>query len=520
MSAPRTRREFLAGGAGVLLAGGLGALLAACTDETGPKTTSTTKAGTSTTAPGPAGMDAIEHVVFLMLENRSFDHYFGSYRGVRGFDDRHGSGLGPFAQPWSGSPAKYSGHVLPFHLDTAGHHAECTHDLSHTWQSQHRSWNRGAMDGFVTTHTSSSAEGPVDGVLTMGFYTRADLGFHYALADAFTICDGYHCSVMGPTHPNRLYSLSATLDPAGGAGGPILDTSGNPARKFSASWTSMPERLEAAGVSWKFYNPPGAAYAPDSPVSMLISDNIMLYFRRLKEEGPLRRKAFGSTFPRDFLDDIERGTLPQVSWVVPTLGFDEHPPTPPACGEWFTAQVLAALVARPDVWAKTVLFITFDENDGFFDHVAPPVAPPGTPGEYVTTTTLPASASGIAGPIGLGFRVPMLVVSPFSRGGYVCSETFDHTSQLRFLETRFGVEVPNLSAWRRGVTGDLTGTLRLSSADTSVPSLPPTFKEAPVVGRECTLVQRLELDIGTTPYPVPVPQQMPSQEPGAARRVG
>lgn len=118
---------------------------------------------------------------------------------------------------------------------------------------------------------------------------------------------------------------------------------------------------------------------------------------------------------------------------------------------------------HPRVWRKTALFITWDENGGFFDHVAPPVAPKGTKGEYLSVANLPAAANGIRGPIGLGFRVPMLVVSPFTRGGLVCSDTFDHTSMLRFVETRFGVEVPNLSAWRRRVTGDLTGAFNFAA---------------------------------------------------------
>ena len=109
------------------------------------------------------------------------------------------------------------------------------------------------------------------------------------------------------------------------------------------------------------------------------------------------------------------------------------------------------------------MFVAYDENGGFFDHVPPPTAPPGTGGEWLTASPLPSEASGVAGPIGLGFRVPCLVVSPFSRGGLVCSDVFDHTSLLRFLETRFGVAVPNLSAWRRETVGDLTSTLNLLS---------------------------------------------------------
>jgi phospholipase C len=139
------------------------------------------------------------------------------------------------------------------------------------------------------------------------------------------------------------------------------------------------------------------------------------------------------------------------------------------------------------VWDRTVLFVTYDENGGFFDHVAPPTAPPGTPGEYVTTSPLPAATHGVAGPIGLGFRVPLLVISPFSRGGRINSDVADHTSLLRFLETRFGVEVPNLSAWRRAQTSDLTSTLDLTRARPGVPSLPYQALSDKLIGKECAV---------------------------------
>ena len=187
---------------------------------------------------------------------------------------------------------------------------------------------------------------------------------------------------------------------------------------------------------------------------------------------------------------------------------------------WFANQVIDILSSNPRVWSKTVLFITYDENDGFFDHVPPPTPPPGTPGEYLTVDPLPAAAYSVAGPIGLGFRVPMLVVSPFSRGGYICSDVLDHTSHLRFLETRFGVQAPNISAWRRKTCGDLTTALNPSRADTSVPSLPPTNARSSVVSDECTDLQLIEVDVtNPAPYPVPPHQMMPSQEPGAARQV-
>jgi len=181
--------------------------------------------------------------------------------------------------------------------------------------------------------------------------------------------------------------------------------------------------------------------------------------------------------------------------------------------------VLSALVSNPAVWSKTVLFVSYDENGGFFDHVPPPTAPPGTPDEYVTVRPLPPEAEGVSGPIGLGFRVPSLVVSPFSRGGLVCSDTFDHTSVLRFLETRFGVEVPNLSAWRRSVTGDLTPALSLGApADRTAPRLPAVAPVDEQTVRECgpTFVQGQLSNV--PPYPLPPRQSMPHQERGPARR--
>ena len=470
----------------------------------------------------PAGSDlgAVDHVVFLMMENRSFDHYFGSYKAVRGFDD-HGSSLGVFDQAWKGDKT-----LLPFHLNTVTDTAECTVDLDHFWAAQHACWNDGAMDSFVTTHTSKEYEG-ANGVGTMGYYTRADLPYYYALADAFTICDNYHCSVLGPTHPNRLFHLSGTNDPDGLAGGPVLVTNVGSAGLFSVTWETMPERLAANGVSWKVYNPPGPKYRPTNSSSVMsYSDNPLLYFKQYSDPksalyqnafdytGPNVKGGFTAKGPDDFARDVKSNTLPAVSWIIPPIGFDDHPPAPPALGEWYTSQVVNTLLSNPTVWSKTVLFVTWDENDGFFDHVPPPTAPPGAPGEYVTVDPLPPEASGISGPIGLGFRVPMLVISPFSSGGYLNSDVHDHTSQLRFLETRFGVTVPNLSAWRRSVTGDLTATLSHSAVPTT-PTLPKTSSSAtkPPVS-ECTATDIDESFGAGTPYTVPSTQSMPTQEPG------
>ncbi len=507
MLGPLSRRRFLAGGAGLAL----GALASAC----GSGSHESVKRLASV-APAGGDLGAIEHVIFFMQENRSFDSYLGTLRGVDGFDDHHGSSLGAFAQPYPENTTDPPvGRLLPWHLATAAGTAWCVNDPDHNWGTQHRSWNGGKMDRFVEAHVAS--DGAANGPLVMGYYDRGDLPYYYALADAFTVCDHYHCSVIGPTHPNRLMSLSASIDPDGGHGGPVIVTNSSDKVEFTATWATMPERLSAHGISWKTYNPTGSIYQPGSPLAILASDNVLLYFKAFSDPASeLYKQAFGSLYPTDFMSDLASGNLPQVSWIVASDPQSEHPPSAPAFGEAMSSQIVSALAEHPEVWAKTVLFITYDENGGFFDHVTPPTPAPGTPGEYLGVSPLPAAAEGIGGPIGLGFRVPMLVVSPFSRGGWVSSETFDHTSMLRFLETRFGVEVPNLSAWRRSVTGDLTGALDLRAAGTTaLPPLPAVDTNLP--GLDTASCNSSTVLASEPVLPVPSPQSMPTQEPGTAR---
>jgi phospholipase C len=459
------------------------------------------------------GLSDIEHVVIFINENRSFDQYFGGYKGVRGFGDRHGPNV--FAQSYPGpAGVPYGGRLLPFHFDTAlPHNGECVNDVSHEWGATHRVWNGGAMDKWLEVHLQEN--GQRDGPNTMGYYQRSDIPFYHALADAFTLCDNYFCSLLGPTDPNRLYSMTGTIDPDGKAGGPHLKTlvTDRPSKRGAFSWTTYPEQLETGGISWKIYaTPDGNA-----------GDNILPYFKQYNSNPTLAAKAFAPSFPAEFQADCAAGTLPQVSWVLGPLVDTEHPPAPVTFGEVVVAQVLDAITSNPALWAKTALFVTYDENGGFFDHVPPPVAPPGTPGEYLTVSTLPAEAQGIRGPIGLGPRVPTLVVSPFARGGLVCSDAFDHTSMLRFLETRFGPEVPNLTAWRRSVTGDMTSAFHFAHPDASVPSLPkPNRADPRVLGSDCPTQAP---GTGSDSFPTvvgyqlpPPPQTMPGQDPGAARR--
>jgi phospholipase C len=449
----------------------------------------------------------IEHVVIFVQENRSFDHYFGSYRGVRGFAEHSLA----FQQPDSANTSNPPLGVLqPFHLDTATTNAACTHDITHDWVPQHQSWNGGLMNGFVNSRLAINAN---DAALTMGSYTRADLPYYYGVADAFTICDNYFSPVMGPSDPNRLYSMAASLDPDGKNGGPVLQTLGTNRASFfgKLTYTTMPEQLQARGISWKVYSPPDA-----NLLNSILSDNVLSYFKNFQDPASaLFKNAFVPQFPTDFLADAASGNLPQVSWVLASLVDSDHPPAPSLFGESTLAGILAVLTANPVQWAKTALFVTYDENGGFFDHVPPVTAPAGTPGEYVTAPAMPDPAfeGGITGPIGLGFRVPTLILSPFTRGGFVSSGLFDHTSILRFLETRFGAEVPNLSAWRRATVGDLTSAFNFAAPDFSIPNLPSTAPAVPQIVQQC-----LASLLGTAAYNVPSPQSLPAQEFGMARR--
>jgi phospholipase C len=460
--------------------------------------------------PPPCGrLTDVEHVVILIQENRSFDHYFGSYRGVRGFSDPSMA----FEQPDSTNTASQpTGVLLPFHLDTSNTNAACTHDITHDWVPQHQSWNNGAMNGFVTSRLPINSN---DAVLAMSYYTRADLPYYYAVADAFTICDNYFCSVMGATDPNRLYTMAASIDPDGMNGGPLLQTLiiNRPSFYGRLTYTTMPEQLQAHGISWKVYSSADA-----NILNGIFSNNVLSYFKNFQDPASaLYRNAFGSHFPLDFLADASSGNLPQVSWVIPPVFTSDHPPSPSLFGETVLSTIITALMANSAQWAKTVLFATYDENGGFFDHVPPVTAPPGTPGEYITAPAVPdptaVGSPAILGPIGLGFRVPMLIISPFSRGGFVSSDLFDHTSVLRFLEARFGAEVPNLSAWRRATVGDLTSAFNFKSPDQSIPKLPPTVPVIPQTIQECAANLA-----GTTPYSPPDPQVSPTQEAGNALR--
>ncbi|MFF9899913.1 phosphocholine-specific phospholipase C [Streptomyces longispororuber] len=507
-----SRRRLMAVGGGALGAAAAGSFLPPSLQEALAK------------EPPRGGLDAIEHVVILMQENRSFDHYFGTLRGVRGFSDRNAiqlpGGTSVFEQP---GPLRT---ILPFPVREAAaaqqKDLQYIGDLDHSWKGGAKAWRDGWMDGWVTAKTAA----------TMAYYTRQDIPLHYELADTFTVCDAYHSSTHTSTSPNRNHLWSGKTgfeaDGTRAVGNAAYAEGTHP----GYDWGTYAERLETAGVSWRTYTEwenftdnqieffttfkaiarkvlagTGLTYleafyakvrdARDETergrLLAALEQGVATLNRRERSlfERGLRRVPTGK-LAEEFAKDVAAGTLPKVSYLVPSAVDSEHPSvSSPVHSATIVYKVLDALASHPKVWRRTAVFINYDENDGFFDHVPPPVPGPDVAEERW---------QGL--PTGLGVRVPMLVVSPWTVGGYVCSEVFDHTSVVRFLERWTGVREPNIGSWRRQVTGDLTGAFDFDRGH-RIPEVERPGAIPPFSGR-------------WQPKP-PAEQSMPRQEPGVRR---
>ncbi len=389
----------------------------------------------------------------------------------------------------------------------------------HNWIDAQNAWDDGRMGNWPAAK----------GAHAMGHYEKTDIPFQYALADAFTLCDAYHCSFQGGTNTNRLFLWTGTNDGEGKGGGPSISNTHDhlpktPTDKATNAyrWTTYPERLQAAGIDWRIYE----------DMADNFGDNPLIGFHAFREslakgagsDPQLAARGLSTQHLDALKSDVLAGKLPQVSWIISPAKDSEHPgPSSPAQGADYTARVIEALTADPEVWAKTVLLVTFDENDGFFDHVPPP-APPGkdetgalmgastvdTTGEYhlVRSPADPgAERDELMGrPYGLGPRVPMYVISPWSRGGWVNSQVFDHTSMIRFLEERFGVAEPNITPWRRAVCGDLT-----SAFDFRTPNNKPFPTNLPATAAVAARAAALP---GRTTPPTPAEPAAPVQAEG------
>jgi phospholipase C len=535
---------------------------------------------------GSTYLDA-EHIVILMQENRSFDHVLGSLQGVRGFNDtralRLANGNSVFVQT-EASGNSYA----PWRLDMRDTRATWMGSIPHSRNSQVDAWNEGHHDGWLEAKRSAHP-GYAPLPLTMGHYTREDLPFYYALADAFTVCDQHYCSVMTSTTPNRSTFWTGTVREEQRADSRVYMRN-DEIERGGMTWKTYPERLHEAGISWKFYQNeltnsgladdqdvwlgnfgcnllenfaaysveayPGFALAAQQEIAALGRQIAKLqgeswiqkdpeklaHLRTIKEldksrlaklqaalkncgdkrysqltdaQRKLHDAAFvtnagdadyhalaslafvekgeqqtmmvpkGDIFYR-FRKDVHEGKLPAVSWLSSPEKFSDHP-TSPWYGAWYVSEVMDILTSNPEVWKKTIFILTYDENDGYFDHAPSFVAAdpkrPETGGASAGIDTAleytyvedelkqgVAAKQARSGPIGMGFRVPMIIASPWSRGGWVNSQLFDHTSTLMFLEEfvqhKYGktVKEENISSWRRAISGDLTSVFRPTSA--------------------------------------------------------
>ncbi|WLQ43266.1 alkaline phosphatase family protein [Streptomyces laculatispora] len=418
-------------------------------------------------------MSDLKHVVILMQENRSFDHYLGQLPGVRGHHDkqvlRFQDGTDVFQQ------RDATGTIVRPAVSTA------------TWSDNHNFY--GANEGRWNTWVKDKGDH------CMWYYSPGYMPWMYSLASQYTVCDMNFCSLHGPTIPNRYYLMT------GSAGG---ETSNAGQNNYSRGWTTVPEQLQQAGIDWRVYSDNSGKGVGGSLQSGYVGEygcNVTNSFTsfdpRTADEDDLepgtgkvwKANSFvyaGATTPnddseanldavlRDLIAACEPGAehpLPEVSWVVMPAAWSEHPGFDTVHGERYMNKVLRTLQSNEDIWNHTLVIITYDENDGKFDHVLPPRPEPGTAGEFSGTT-----------PYGFGPRVPMLLVSPWTRGGYVASEVFDHTSTVKFLETWAAslgkpFTCPNITDWRRAVAGDLT-----SAIDFAHPQPGPVVIADPVTG--------------------------------------
>lgn len=546
--------------------------------------------------PGTTFHDA-EHVVFLMQENRSFDHMFGKLKGVRGFNDPH-----PHLQPsqhkvWL--QRDENGHTFaPFHVDIHKTRITWQGGLPHSWSDQVAARNKGKYDRWV----------PVKSPMCMAHYDRSDIPFYYALADAFTVCDHSFCSSLTGTTPNRLYFWTGTIRPEQNGSSPaaVDNAQAESHSNTFVDWESFPELLEAHGVDWKVYQ--NELWTPkqqdhrigdwvdnygDNPLEYVKRYQVRLsaYFRKYgdksdpkhplspaqvtekynrlsQNERDLIDKAFVTNMemPADHLEletfsfendlgeqetvnipkndifhqfrsDVSQDKLPAVSWLVAPQKFSDHTSSP-WYGAWYVSEALDILTKNPEIWKKTVFVLTYDENDGYFDHFPPFVVPdPNDPDSGKVSAGIDCAVEwepGKGSPLGLGYRVPMVIASPWSKGGYVNSQVFDHTSSLMFLEnflskkTGKKIKSSQISNWRRTVCGDLTSVFRpatgpgqdkpasvtrtqVVTAIQNARHKPPREVPEPLTADQIAAVNRY------LPYRAEADEIMPAQEPGTRK---
>eukprot|EP01039_Chlorochromonas_danica_P011446 gene11446-12800_t len=440
-----------------------------------------------------AGLEQVEHVIIFMQENRPFDQYFGTLKGVRGFNDRTPillqSGMDAFHQPIDASDL--SQYMLPFRTEANQTNAMCMPAPEMYYPTDIKIWNHGRFDSWNTAREAGYG---------MAYFTRDDLPYYYTLYDHYAVADQYFQSSFTQTNPNRMHLFTGSNGLSVGQPAVVDNTEPTP----GYNWTTLGEIFETKGISWRVYQ------QLDN-----FDDNAFAWFNTyqqakagdaLFDKGMARQDDLMAAFKAD----IESGTLPQVSIVIAPTRKSEHATNHPCAGEDFTARLLQILFNHPDTYAKSVFILNYDEGGQFYDHHWSPTPPIDTTNGYSTVTVEGEINSDVLtsepAPIGLGFRVPLLIISPWTRGHIVNSEFFDHTSVIQFLEKRFNFVNENLSPWRRLVTGDLLSFFDFDHPDYSLPqNLPDTSKYVELGDKECY----------TLPDPIiPEVQKMPQQEAG------
>ncbi len=375
-----------------------------CSKKMGDRPNKSAKPGTVNTAM------PIEHIVVLMQENHSFDNYFGKLNQPQFY----GSAIdGVLDTMWN--PDQDDNKVFAHHEETL-----CVSNPKHDWESMHSDWDNGKNDQFVVNNNNQ----------TIGYFDQTDIPFYYALANRFAVADRYFASAMTQTYPNRFYLLTGTS---------FGHVENDPVYFGKFSQKTIFELLTENGISWKYYNDGSG------------------YFQLFKYSASTADKIVN---PSQFVQDLNSGKLPQVSFIdASDKGEDEHPSADIQQGQVFVAQRIKELTQSP-YWANSVLFLAYDENGGFFDHVAPPAA--------CAPDSIGPNRFGL--PTGgdfqhYGFRVPFVAVSPFAKTHYVSHKTYDHTSILRFIETKFNL--PALTS-RDANADDLSDLFDYSQSNLSV----------------------------------------------------
>jgi phospholipase C len=349
------------------------------------------------------GIDKIEHIIWIIQENRTFDNYFGTFPGADGFYP----GICSPVLPGSSKCIK------PFHIKVPM--PAC--DLSHGWDAAHAAYDHGAMDGFVWAEGSP---------YTMGYLDQYDIPNYWAYARHYTLGDRFFSSLNGPSMPNHVYTVAAT------SGGLIQNVCSQDHEldrlkevmddPDGFSFAAIINRLAGAGVTWKYYvettgEKPFAAdpcHVKDPAPTQLGLWNPLPGFKSIRDNPKMMSRLVNQT---EYFRDLKQGTLPQVSWLIPDFQDSEHPPESVAQGMWYVTRLINALM-ESKYWANSVVFLTWDDYGGFYDHVPPP--------------ELDA--------FGFGPRVPLLVISPYAKPGYVSSQTGGFSSVLRFIEERFNLQ--------------------------------------------------------------------------------